>query len=374
MSQLFSPIRLAQQEIPNRVAASPMCQYSAVDGCATDWHLQHLMQLAISRVGLVILEATAVERRGRITHSDLGLYTDANFAALQRVLTAARRIAHDDTKFGIQLAHAGRKASAQRPWEGGRALTATEDPWTTIAPSALPVGRGWHTPVAMDAEDLERTLEAFVLAARRAMDLGFEIIELHGAHGYLLHQFLSPVSNHRQDEFGGSLQNRMRFPLQVARAVRAEIPRSHIVGMRITGTDWHEEGIGPDEAVRLTGELKDIGLDYVCVTSGGIVPGLDIPVGPDYQLPFAAQVKRETGMPTQAVGMIVDPLQAERIIADGDADMVALARALLDNPRWPWHAAQTLGAELQVVPQYERSLPRLWPGAELKNGGISDGE
>lgn len=374
MSKLFSTIQLAQQVLPNRVVASPMCQYSAVDGCATDWHLQHLMQLAISRAGLIILEATAVERRGRITHGDLGLYSDANVAALERVISAARRVSHPDTKFGIQLAHAGRKASAQRPWEGGRALAAADDAWATVAPSPIPVGRGWHTPAEMSASDIERAVESFAAAAQRAMDLGFELIELHAAHGYLLHQFLSPIANQREDEFGGSAENRMRFPLQVARAVRAVVPSSRVVGMRITGTDWHDDGLGPDDAVELAAALQDAGLNYVCVSSGGIVPGLDIPVGLNYQLPFAVRVKSTTGLPTQTVGMIVDPMQAERIIADGDADMVVLARALLDNPRWPWHAAQALGTELEVVPQYERSLPRLWPGAALKSATKPDAE
>lgn len=365
MSQLFSPLQLAEQLLPNRIVVSPMCQYSAVDGCATEWHLQHLMQLAISRAGLVILEATAVERRGRITHGCLGLYNDANAAALERVLAAARGVAHPETKFGIQLAHAGRKASASRPWEGGRALTEAEDPWPTMAPSALPVGRGWHTPQAMGLERIESTVAAFAQAARRAMALGFEAVELHGAHGYLLHQFLSPLSNQRQDQYGGSLDNRMRFPLQVARAVRAVVPRSHIVGMRITGDDWHRDGIQPDEAVAFARALQAEGLDYVCVSSGGIVPGLNIPVGPDYQVPFAEQVRQATRIPTQAVGMILTPQQAEGLVAEGRADMVALARALLDDPRWPWHAAQALGVPLEVVPQYERSLPQLWPGADL---------
>lgn len=367
MSTLFSPLQLADQRLPNRVVASPMCQYSAADGCATDWHLQHWMQLAISRAGLVILEATAVERCGRITHNDLGLYSDANEAAMERALQAARRVADPQTRFGIQLAHAGRKASAQRPWDGGKALGPGEDPWQTIAPSAIPVGRGWHTPAAMDIPSIERVVEAFAQAARRAVKLGLEVVELHGAHGYLLHQFLSPIANQRTDEYGGSLENRMRFPLQVARAVRDVVPRSLAVGMRITGTDWRDDGIGIEEAVALTAALREMGLDYVCVSSGGIVPGLQIPVRPDYQVPFAAQVKAETGMPTQAVGMIVRPEQAEAILASGQADMVALARALLDDPRWPWHAAQALGEELRVAPQYERSLPRLWPGANLKN-------
>lgn len=369
MSKLFSPFRLANQLLPNRIVVSPMCQYSAVDGCATDWHLQHLMQMAISRAGLVILEATAVERRGRITHGCLGLYTDANEAALTRVMDAVRRVAHPETKFGIQLAHAGRKASATRPWEGGRALAPDADPWATVAPSAIAVGRGWHMPAAMDRATIDATVSAFSRAAQRAMKLGFDAVELHGAHGYLLHQFLSPLSNQREDEYGGSLENRMRFPLQVARAVREVVPRERIVGMRITGTDWREDGIRPEEAVALTNTLKAAGLDYVCVSSGGIVPGLQIPVGPDYQVPLAEQVKRETGMPTQAVGMILEPEQAERIISERRADMVALARALLDNPRWPWHAAHTLGQELDVVPQYERSLPRLWPGADLIRDG-----
>lgn len=365
MSKLFSPLQLAEQTLPNRIVVSPMCQYSAVDGCATDWHLQHLMQLAISRAGLVILEATAVERRGRITHGCLGLYSDANVAALERALNAARRVADPDTKFGIQLAHAGRKASAHRPWEGGRALGPDEDPWPTIAPSAVPVGRNWPTPTAMDPETIEGTIAAFAESARQAMALGFDAVELHGAHGYLLHQFLSPVSNRREDQYGGSLQNRMRFALQVARAVRAVVPHSHIVGMRITGTDWHQDGVTPEDAVTLTRELQAEGLNYVCVSSGGIVPGLDIPVEPGYQVPLAERVKRETGMPTQAVGMILEPLQAERLLEQGRADMVALARAVLDNPRWPWHAAQALGEEMRVVPQYERSLPHLWPGASL---------
>ena len=369
MSKLFSPFQLANQVIPNRIVVSPMCQYSAVDGCATDWHLQHVMQLAISRAGLVILEATAVERRGRITHGCLGLYSDANEAALERVLNAARRVAHADTKFGIQLAHAGRKASASRPWEGGRALAEGDDPWLTMAPSGVALGKGWHTPRALDVGGIEAIVTAFEDSARRAMNLGFEAIELHGAHGYLLHQFLSPISNQRQDDYGGSLENRMRFLLQVARAVRNVVPRSHIVGMRITGSDWRKDGVSIDEAVRVAAALTEIGLDYVCVSSGGIVPGLDIPVGPDYQVPLAARIKTDTGLPTQAVGMIVEPRQAERILTDGKADMVALARALLDDPRWPWHAAQVLGDELSVAPQYERSLPRLWPGAALTRHG-----
>lgn len=362
---LFSPLAIGPVTLINRVAVSPMCQYSADDGSASDWHLQHLMQLAYSGAGLIMVEATAVERRGRISHNCLGLYSDPNEAALERVLRAARRVAPPGTVFGVQLAHAGRKGSAQRPWDGGGSLTATEDPWPTVAPSAVPVDERWQTPAALDDAGLERVEQAFVSAARRAVRLGFEVLELHCAHGYLLHEFLSPLSNRRTDRYGGSLDNRLRFPLQVAQAVRAAVPDGAVVGARITGTDWVEGGFTPDQAVALATALKQAGVQYACVSSGGLVPGAKIPLEPGYQVPLAARIRREAGIITRAVGLIVSPQQANDIVAQGHADQVALARAFLDDPRWGWHAAEALGVEPQQPPQYRRAGAQVWPGRRL---------
>lgn len=365
-SKLFEPLQIGPVSVPNRIAIAPMCQYSAHDGCADpDWHGQHLMNLAMTGAGLVVIEATAVERLGRITHGCLGLWDDATEASLARVLAAARRVAHPGTKFGIQLAHAGRKASAQRTWEGGRALAPEADPWTTVSASAIPFDAGWHTPVELDQAGIARIRKAFVDAALRAVRLGIELIELHAAHGYLLHQFTSPLSNHRADQYGGSLANRIRLPLEIIEAIRSAVPTQVAVGARITGTDWHRDGISIDEAVTFAGELKSRGCDYVCVTSGGIVPGISIPVAEGYQVPLAERIKRETGITTRAVGLIVDAAYADRVVTDGSADQVALARAFIDNPRWVWHAAQALGASISYPPPYDRIRPGSWPGAAL---------
>jgi 2,4-dienoyl-CoA reductase-like NADH-dependent reductase (Old Yellow Enzyme family) len=364
-SALFSPIRLADLELANRIVVAPMCQYSANDGAATDWHMTHLGMLANSGAGLVVVEATHVERHGRITHGCLGLYSDACEAALQRVVNHCRRIG--TAKLGIQLAHAGRKASAQRPWEGAKALGPNEDPWPTIAPSALPFGPGWHTPAAMTEDDMARVRTAFVQAAQRAVRLGFDAIELHLAHGYLLHSFVSPLSNKRNDQWGGTLDGRMRFPLEVARAVRAVVPSGTPLGARITGTDWVEGGLTADDAVALTKALKAEGLDYVDVSSANITPDSRWPSEPGFNVPIAERVRRESGIPTRAVGMIVSPKQAEAIVADGKADMIAMARAFLDDPHWGWHAAQSLSAEVARPLQYARTAPKLWPGAEMRN-------
>ncbi len=363
-SALFSPIRLADLELSNRIVVAPMCQYSANDGAATDWHMTHLGMLANSGAGLVVVEATHVERHGRITHGCLGLYSDACEAALERVINHCRRIG--SAKFAIQLAHAGRKASSQRPWEGAKALGPHEDPWPTIAPSALPFGPGWHTPAAMTEEDMARVRTDFVQAARRAVRLGFDAIELHLAHGYLLHSFVSPLSNKRNDQWGGSLDGRMRFPLEVARAVRDVMPNGTPLGARITGTDWVDGGLTADDAVVLTKGLKAAGLAYVDVSSGNITPDSRWPSEPGFNLPFAERVRRETGMPVRAVGMIAGAKQAEAIIAEGKADMVAMARAFLDDPHWGWHAAQALAAEVARPVQYVRATPALWPGAALR--------
>jgi 2,4-dienoyl-CoA reductase-like NADH-dependent reductase (Old Yellow Enzyme family) len=363
-SALFSPIRLADLELANRVVVAPMCQYSADDGVASDWHMTHLGMLANSGAGLVVVEATHVERRGRITHGCLGLYSDACEAALERIVNHCRRIG--TAKLGIQLAHAGRKASAQRPWEGAKALASNQDPWPTIAPSALPFGPGWHTPSAMTEDDMAHVSASFVQAARRAVRLGFDAIELHLAHGYLLHSFVSPLSNKRNDEWGGSLEGRMRFPLEVTRAVRAVVPSGTPLGARITGTDWVEGGLTADDAVALTKALKQAGLDYVDVSSANITPESRWPNDPGFNVPIAERVRREAGLPVRAVGMIVNAKQAEAIVAEGRADMIAMARAFLDDPHWGWHAAQTLSAEVARPLQYARTAPGLWPGAALR--------
>jgi 2,4-dienoyl-CoA reductase-like NADH-dependent reductase (Old Yellow Enzyme family) len=360
-SALFSPIRIAELELPNRVVISPMCQYSARDGCMTDWHLTHLGSLANSGASLLVFEATAVERHGRISHGDVGLYDDDCEAAMARVIAHCRRIG--TAKLGIQIAHAGRKASAQRPWEGGRALTEAQDPWATIAPSAIPFAPDWHTPREMTRADIDRVRDAHVESARRALRLGLDEVEIHGAHGYLLHEFFSPISNKRTDAYGGSLAARMRFPLEVAEAVRAVWPKDRPLGMRITGSDWMPGGVEPADAVALARELKRIGLDFVCVSSGGISLDAKIAIGPNYQVAFAETVKREVGIATRAVGLIARPKQAEAIVAEGKADMVAFARAFLDNPHWAWMAARALGAEVAMPPQYQRAGLKNWPAA-----------
>ena len=365
MSRLFSPLALGPIQLPNRIAVAPMCQYSASDGCASDWHLQHLMQFAIGRAGMIVLEATAVERLGASRHGCLGLYSDANEAALARVLDPARRIAAPGTCFAIQLAHAGRKASCQAPFQGGKPLPPGEDPWPTAAPSALPFADGWHVPEALDANGLERVIAAFVQAAKRAVRLGFDAIELHAAHGYLLHEFLSPFSNKRTDSYGGSAESRMRFPLEVARAVRAVVPRSIALGARITGSDWVDGGLTVEDAVAFAAALKAAGVDYACVSSGGNVATAKIPLSPGYQVPFAAKVKAATGIVTRAVGLIAAPEQAEAIVVGGQADCIAMARAFLDDARWVWHAAERLGAEISYPPQYARVSRTTWPGAAL---------
>jgi len=361
MPSLFSPITLGSVELANRIVVSPMCQYSAFDGCASDWHLAHLGMLANSGAGLLIVEATHVERHGRITHGCLGLYSDDNEATLARVVAHCRR--HGTAKLGIQLAHAGRKASSQRPWEGGGALPPGEDPWQTIGPSPLPFGDGWHVPRVATVEDIARVRADFVSAAQRAVRIGFDAIELHLAHGYLAHAFLSLISNHRTDRYGGSLENRMRFGREIAQAVRAVVPKSVALGARITGSDWRDDGLSADDAVVQAKALKSDGLDYIDVSSGGIAASIRNPSSPGYNVSIAERVKRESGIATRTVGLILTPAQAEAIVAEGKADMVALARGMLDDPRWGWHAAQALGAEVERAPQYTRAGPKLWAPA-----------
>jgi 2,4-dienoyl-CoA reductase-like NADH-dependent reductase (Old Yellow Enzyme family) len=362
-SPLFSPLALRGLTLANRIVVSPMCQYSAEEGSATDWHLQHLGSLALSGAGLLMIEATAVAAAGRITPADLGLYCDANEAALARVIAACRR--YGNVPLGIQLAHAGRKASAHRPWEGGRPLAPSEGAWTTMAPSAVPFDDAWPVPHALSPAEIDAVVESFAAATRRAARLGLDLVEAHCAHGYLLHEFLSPLANRRTDDYGGSLENRMRFPLRVIAAMREAWPREKPLGARITGTDWLDGGFAIEDAVTFARALKSLGCDYVCVSSGGIVPKAPIPIGPGYQVGLAARIRGDAGLATRAVGMIVEPRQAEAIIVSGQADCVAMARAFLDDPRWPWHAAEQLGATAAYPPQYERARPTAWPGAKL---------
>ena len=357
MSKLFSPWSLGSLTLDNRIVIAPMCQYSAVDGNAQDWHLIHLGNLAQSGAGLLIVEAAAVSPEGRITPGDLGLYNDDNVAALERVLAAVRPNAV--TPLVIQLAHAGRKASSRAPWDGG-AQIAPDAPegWKAVAPSALPHAEGEDVPLALDADGLAKVRDDFVAAARRAVDLGFGGIELHFAHGYLLHQFLSPLANQRQDDYGGSLENRMRFPLEVFDAVKAALPDEVPLWVRVSATDWVPGGWNPDETVALGHVLKGRGCAAIHVSSGGVSPKQEIPLSDGYQVPFAARLKEEVGLPTIAVGLITEPAHAESILQQGEADAIALARGMLYNPRWPWHAAAELGAEIDGPHQYWRSQPR----------------
>jgi 2,4-dienoyl-CoA reductase-like NADH-dependent reductase (Old Yellow Enzyme family) len=360
---LFTPFRLGELILANRIVVSPMCQYSAKDGNATDWHMQHLGSLAVGNAGLLMIEATAVEPEGRISPADLGLYSDDNEAALARVLGACRGFG--TSPIGIQLAHAGRKASVHAPWQGGAPLKPEEGAWRASAPSPIPFAEGWPAPDALDRSGLARIRHAFAAGARRAARVGIDVLEMHAAHGYLLHAFLSPLANRRSDGYGGSREKRQRFPLEIAATLREEWPRSRPLGARINGTDWIEGGLTLDDAIAFARALKSLGFDYVCVSSGGILPHASIKIGPGYQVPLAAQVKSAVGIATRAVGLIVEARQAEKIIASGAADLVALARSFLYDPRWVWHAAQVLGAKIPYPPQYRRADPKLWPGAAL---------
>ena len=356
MSKLFSPISLGNLVLDNRIVIAPMCQYSADRGCATDWHLIHLGHLALSGAGLLFIEATAVAPEGRISPFDLGLWSDATEAALARVLRSVRQ--YSAMPIAIQLAHAGRKASTQAPWEGGHTLSPTCGGWQTVAPSAIAFAAADPHPLALDEAGLRRIRDNFVSAAQRAQRLGIDVIELHAAHGYLLHQFLSPLSNTRADQYGGTLENRMRFPLEVFDAIRGAVAQAKPVGIRISATDWVDGGWDIEQSVVFATELQRRGCSFVHVSSGGLSPLQQIPLEPGYQVGFAERIKRETGLTTIAVGLITEPEHAESIIASGQADLVALARGILYDPRWPWHAAAKLGAQVNAPKQYLRSQPR----------------
>lgn len=354
---LFSPLAVGPMTLANRIVIAPMCTYSAENGQMNDWHLVHLGQLALSGAALLTIEATAVAPEGRITHADVGLWDDACEAAMARVLAGVRRCS--DMPIAIQLGHAGRKASSARPWEGGHQLD--DDGrlgWQTVAPSPLPFLPEHRAPAALDAAGLARLREAFAEAARRSVRLGIDAIQIHGAHGYLLHQFLSPLSNHRDDAYGGDLAGRMRFPLEVFEAVKSAVPAGYPVSMRVSGTDWMPGGWDVGQTIAFAQELERRGCTAFHVSSGGLDAGQQIPVAPGYQVPLARAVKAEVSMPVVAVGLITEYEHAEAIVATGDADLVGIARGILYDPRWPWHAAAHLGASVHAANQYLRCQPR----------------
>jgi NADPH2 dehydrogenase len=355
MSTLFSPITLRGLTLPNRIMVAPMCQYSSENGEANDWHFTHINSLALSGAAMFCIEATAVEANGRITPGCLGLYNDATEAALRPIIASARK--RSKAAIAMQLAHAGRKASSHTPWDGGQLIPLSEGGWRPEGPSAVPHKEGEAPPLALDTAGLKRIRDAFAASAQRAERLGLDALEVHCAHGYLLHQFLSPISNKRTDEYGGSLQNRMRFPLEVFDAVRAAFPATKPVGLRVSSTDWVEGGWDIAQTIELAKELKKRGVDWIDASSGGVSPLQKIALGPGYQVPFAQAIKEATGLTTIAVGLITEPKQAEEIVASGKADMVALARGMLYDPRWGWHAAAELGGHVDAPPQYWRSQP-----------------
>jgi len=359
-AKLFTPFRVGDLELANRIVIAPMCQYSAENGCMTDWHTIHLGHLALSGAALLTIEATAVVPEGRITYADVGLYSDETEAAMGRVLDSVRR--WSDMPIAIQLAHAGRKASSDLPWKGGGQIPPDHaNGWQTEAPSAVPFTAGHNPPTALDREGLARLRKAFADSAKRAARLGIGAVQIHAAHGYLLHEFLSPLSNQRTDEYGGSLENRMRFPLEVFDAIRAAFPAEKPVTVRVSGTDWAEGGWTIEETVAFAQALEARGCSGIHVSSGGLTPAQQIPAGPSYQVPLARAVKEATRMPVIAVGLITDFVQAEAILATGDADFIALARAILYDPRWPWHAAAHFGASVKAPNQYLRSQPHQYP-------------
>jgi NADPH2 dehydrogenase len=355
MSALFSPIQLRDLKLKNRIMVAPMCQYSAVNGEANDWHFTHINTLSLSGAAMFCIEATHVEAIGRITPGCLGLWNDATEAALRPIVASVRK--HSGIAIAMQLAHAGRKGSSHVPWDGGQQIPIQQGGWQTEGPSALPHKEGELAPLALDAAGLARVRAAFVAAARRAERLGLDALELHSAHGYLLHQFLSPISNKRTDQYGGSLQNRMRYPLEVFDAIREVFPANKPVGVKLSATDWVEGGWDLPQTIEYVKELKKRGVDWIDASSGGVSPLQKIPLSPGYQVPFAQAIKEATGVTTMAVGLITEAKQAEDIVASGKADMVALARGMLYDPRWGWHAAAELGGQVEAPPQYWRSQP-----------------
>ena len=358
MSQplLFTPFRMRGLELPNRIVVSPMAQYSAADGVATDWHLMHMGSLAVSGAGLFIIEATSIDAEARVSPHCLGLWSDAHEKALARAIDFCKQ--HGGSKMGIQLMHSGRKGSVGAPWPGQKEVAPADGGWTTLSCSDLPYP-GRSAPRELTKADLAAVRQRYVEAARRADRIGFDLLELHNAHGYLLHSFLSPLSNRRQDEYGGSLANRMRFSLEVFRSLRDAWPQDKPFGVRISATDWTPGGWTLEDSIVFARELRALGCDYVTASSGGSSDEQSIPVGPGYQLPFAEAIRREAGIATMGVGMITEPEQAEAALQEGKADLIALGRAMMYQPRWAWQAAERLGADAYFPPQYARSHPSM---------------
>jgi 2,4-dienoyl-CoA reductase-like NADH-dependent reductase (Old Yellow Enzyme family) len=349
---LFTPFRLRGTELKNRIFVSPMCEYSAQDGHPTHWHLVHLGSRAVGGAALVFTEATAVSAIGRISPQDTGIYLDSHIEAWHPIV----EFLHGQGSLsGIQLAHAGRKASTDLPWAGGAPIPLHDGGWKPVAPSALPFDNGYTVPKALSLTELDQVVSDFVAAAQRALQAGFQVVEIHSAHGYLLHEFLSPFANQRQDGYGGSFENRTRLLLRVAKSVREVWPEQQPVFVRISATDWKEGGWDLPQSIELARQLKAAGVDLIDVSSGGVIPGVRIPLGPGYQVPFAEAIRREAGIATGTVGMIVEPAQADTIIATGQADVVLLAREMLRDPYWPGRAAQSLGAKIKPPVQYERA-------------------
>lgn len=353
MAHLFEPLRLRGVELPHRILVSPMCQYSCTDGLANEWHLVHLGTRAVGRAAAVLTEANAVTPDGRISPDDLGIWSDAHVEPLRRVFSFVEK---QGSVPGTQLAHAGRKGSTSAPFKGGKPISPQEGGWSPIpAPSPLPFADGYQTPQEMSREQIAAVVQAFADAARRADAAGAKIVELHSAHGYLLHSFLSPLSNQRRDEYGGTLQNRMRMVVEVVDAVRRVWPEKYPLFLRISVSDWTEGGWTPEDSIALAQTLRDHGVDLFDCSSGGNVAGARIPLGPGYQVAFAQRVRQEAGVLTGAVGMITDPAQADQIIRAGQADVVFLARQFLRDPYWPLTAARALGQDIQWPPQYDRA-------------------
>lgn len=353
---LFTPYDLRDLRLDNRIVVSPMGQHSAEDGFANDWHLAHLGQLAVSGAGLLITEAAAVDPRGRISPGCLGIWSDEHVAGYRRIIDFART--HGRTKMGIQLGHSGRKGSVSQSWFGQKSLTDEDGGWEIFNPSPLAYP-GRKTPTEISRETMDEVVGQFADAARRSHEAGFDLIELHAAHGYLIHAFLTPILNQRTDAYGGSLENRMRFGLDVFRAIRAAFPAEKPIGVRVSATDWIDGGWTPEDTVAFARELKALGCDYICASTGGVAPEQQIPVGPLYQAGFAETIRREAGITTMAVGLITQAQEAESVLADGKADLVALGRAMLYNPRWPWHAAEALGVQAFYPLPYDRAHPSM---------------
>ena len=352
MSLLFEPIQLREIHLKNRIVVSPMCQYSSEDGFANDWHLVHLGSRAVAGSGLIIVEASSVSPEGRITPSDLGIWKDDHITFLKRI---TEFLHSQGTVPGIQLAHAGRKASRHVPWKGGAPLSPDEGAWQTVAPSAIPFKEGDPTPLAMAREDINKLINDFHAAAIRALKAGFKLVEIHAAHGYLINEFLSPISNKRNDEYGGSFENRIKLLLEITRAVRQAWPKDYPLSVRISATDWLDDGWSVDDSVKLSEILKNEGVDLIDCSSGGNSPAQKIQAGPLYQVPFAERIKNETGMRTGAVGLITTVEQAEKILENQQADLVIFARQLLRDPYFPLHAAKELGVDVPWPVQYERA-------------------